>query len=490
MPDSDNSTEALIQGWLEQTLTPAEAAELDRRLALDPALGDRLVAELRSDGMLREIAATEMPAGSAKAANALELSPSHRTGFRNPFVWLALAAVLAIAAIPFTVRRAPAVARIAAASGQVSIERNGAVILIGPGAELRVGDLLHTSAGATARLSFPGDASLIDLESHSRLIVRQLENGRTFDLRYGSLHADIAPKRRDQLVSFVTSRAVAAVKGTRFHLIARSGATWLRVDEGEVEFTNTMTDDPVAVNVTANRFAVAAMGVDFTPQPVRPGERMTAPFDINLREGFATGAGWWEPVERGLRQTQIARFPDERQLGDGWIDPNKPKVFSFYYLPIRTSGNVRITALVDVEAATPDRDPAGNLNLWRFGFGLRFPSREISLRMVQRPAAGALQTRVITPEWARFVVQPTSGRSSAPFEVKPGGSYRLRWDVRRLGGDRVHLLGKIWPVAEPEPEAWTVDTVAHDVEGELGAVNLDTYRAACAFRDFKAELMP
>lgn len=485
-----SSTDALIQAWLEGTLTPEQAAELHRRLTADPTLGGKLAAELRTDGMLREISAAGVPSASHAASAALGHSAPQRHVGRQRFFWLALAAVVALAALPFFLRNTSPVAQIAAASGAVYIERDGASIPATPGSRLRVGDMLHTTAGATATLAIPGESSRIAVEPHSRLIVRQLEHGKTFDLRYGSLHADIAPQRRDRRLSFVTSRAIATVKGTRFDLIARSGATWLKVQEGEVEFTNVMTEQTLATSVTTGHFAVATVGVAFTSRPYREGERMSAPFDLDFREGFPTGSGWWEPVERGIRQTQVARFPDERQLGDGWIDPQKPKVFSFYYLPVRTSGHVRLSAVVDVEAVSPDRNPEGNLNAWRFGFGLRFPKREISLRMTQRPDGGALRTRVIAPEWQRFIVHSTSGEPAAPFTVKPGGSYQLKWQVRRLGGDRVHLQGKIWPATEPEPAGWTVDTIADGVEGDLSAVNLDTYRAVCSFRDFKAELLP
>ncbi len=490
MPEPILSTEVLIQIWLEGTLTPEQAAELDRRLTEDPALRIRLAAELRTDAMLREIASTPSAALSQSNVSTLERSASPGARWRPMYAWLAVAAVLALAAIPLVRQRSLPLVQVTNLSSSINIERDGLSIPATEAGELRIGDTLHAPAGASATVTFRGETSRIFVEPFTRLVVRQLEPGKIFDLSYGSVRAEFSPQSTDHPARFNTSRAIATVHGTRLALIARAGATWLQVDAGRVEFASILGDEPVLTNVTAGQFAVASPGIAFQPRALPPSGRMSAPLDVGLQSGVPTGAGAWEPIEGGIRQTQLARFPDERQLGDGWIDAKKPKVYSFYYLPVTTSGHVRLSAEVEVEAVTAEPESAGNLNLWRFGFGLRFPKREISLRMQQRLETGSLQTRVITPEWQRFIPQTTTGRPEAPFVVSAGGTYRLVWEVRRLAGNRVRLQGKIWPAASPEPADWTVETIADQIEGDLGAVNLDTYRAICSFRDFKAELIP
>ncbi len=497
----------LVQVWLEGSLTPQEAARLDAALASQPALAESLLTELRTDAMLREscgatkshtvpdqpsvasLAPIPSPvsiSAPVPAAIVRGVFPRHRLA-----AWLAVAAAIMLLAVPFIRFQLVPPASVGTFSGEVVIERNGAELPASLGVELRPGDTLHTRADARAEIMFRGERTRLALEPRTRLAVRQLDRGKSFELRHGTINADIGPHGADQPVSFVTSRASATVRGTRFALAARYGATWLRVDEGLVDISNITSDEPTTVVVGAGQFAVAAPDVVLQPRPAAGAlETLSAPLQIDFEEGMSTGFGNWEPIPGGIRPTELARFPDARQLGDGWIDPAKPKPYSFYFLPVTARGSFRLSALIDVETATPDLAAEGNLNLWRFGFGLRYPHREISLRINQRPDGGLLQTRVLKPEWRRFLPQSMDGRSEAPFTVTPGGSYRLTWEIRRQSPSKVRLQGKIWPADSAEPTAWTVDTVVENVEGDLGAVNLDTYRAICAFRDFKAELLP
>lgn len=474
----------LVQAWLEGTLTPAQAAALDTVLTVHPELAAVLAAELRTDAMLRETcAATE----TASPANVIR---GHFTR-RRFLTWCAIAAALVVAALPFARYRLTPAASVGAFSGPVVIERDGTEFPATAGVELRVGDTLHTRADARAELIFRGERTRLVLEPRTRLALRQMDRGKSFHLRHGTIRADVGPQAADRPVNFVTSRAFATVRGTRFTLAANFGATWLQVDEGLVDISTLATDEPATVVVGAGQFAVAAPNVTLEARPAAGKlDALSAPLDLDLEAGTASGVGSWEPIIDGLRSTELARFPDQRQLGGGWVDPKMPPVFSFYFLPVTVRGSFRLTATIEVEAATPDREPEGNLNLWRFGFGLRYPHREISLRMNQRPDSGLLQTRVIKPEWRRFLPQPTDGQFEAPYSVAAGNRYRLKWEIRRQSPNQIRLQGKIWPAAAVEPAAWTVDTIADDIEGDLGAVNLDTYRARCAFRDFKAELLP
>lgn len=490
----------LVQAWLDGTLSPEQAETLSAALASQPELAATLASQLAVDAMLREAcAATRSPgvlsfappdatSGDEPAANRAQFRKSFS---RRALPWLALAAAIALIAIP-TLRwtLAPATS-IGLTSGEVLIERDGGEMLVKAGAELRAGDTLHTRADARAEIVFRGEATRLTLAPRTRLAVQQVDHGRGFHLRHGTITAEIAPQASDHPMTFVTSRAFAAVRGTRFSLAARFGATWLRVEEGEVDISTTFSEESSTVVVGAGQFAVAAPDVTLQARPTSADlDNLTAPLDLDFDGGMATGVGTWEPVPGGLRSTDLARFSDDRQLGDGWIDPTKPRAYSFYYLPVTVRGSLRLCAEVEVQAVTPDRDERGNLNLWRFGFGLRYPHREISLRANQRPEGGALQTRVIKPEWRRFLPQPMEGAFEAPFTVVAGQRYRLTWEIRRQSPSRLRLLGKIWPIDESEPHTWTVDTFIDDVQGDLGAVNLDTYRAICAFRDVKAELLP
>jgi outer membrane protein assembly factor BamB len=56
--------------------------------------------------------------------------------------------------------------------------------------------------------------------------------------------------------------------------------------------------------------------------------------------------------------------------------------------------------------------------------------------------------------------QPETERTvTVPFPWKPETWYRMKLETQNLPDGAVRVRGKVWPVAEPEPEAWTIDRV-------------------------------
>jgi outer membrane protein assembly factor BamB len=54
--------------------------------------------------------------------------------------------------------------------------------------------------------------------------------------------------------------------------------------------------------------------------------------------------------------------------------------------------------------------------------------------------------------------QPETARAvSAPFTWKPDTWYRLKLRVENTSDGKTHVLGKAWPVSEPEPNGWLID---------------------------------
>lgn len=96
MPDDAHDPEVLIQHYLEDCLTEAEAAALLELIQREPALSTRLMDQLQLDAMLRSEAATPMqqvaPAPHATEAPMRKPSASRKTR------WAPMTAVAAIAA--------------------------------------------------------------------------------------------------------------------------------------------------------------------------------------------------------------------------------------------------------------------------------------------------------------------------------------------------------------------------------------------------------
>ena len=381
--------------------------------------------------------------------------------------------------------------RLAAITGEVSIERAGQKLLGTQEVDLQVGDSLRTANGATAQIVFQGERTRLELGGDTQLVVHQLELGKRFELRRGSVTADVATQANERPLRLVTSDAVATVTGTRLTLAARRGATWLHVDEGRVELTRFSEDESETTVVHSGEYAVASPEVELKSRVATgPLNELSVPMALALESGMGTGFGSWTYVDGGMRQTEFARIPDERPMGDGWFDSSKPNLFSFYYLPIATASDLKLEALIDLETVTDELVDDWQLNLGRFGLGLRFPGREINLRHSQRLDRGTLQMRMHIPEPQHFQNVPFSGNSDAPFIAKVGASYRMKWEIRRVSTTKLHMRGKIWSVDSTEPIDWAVDATVDNVKGKLGAVTLETYRAACSFREIRAELLP
>ncbi len=499
---SDRSEiDSLCQSYVEGSMTEVEASRLQTLLLIDPTLHAHLLIELRLNTQLRGLHAD---AGSNSGIDKPHfLFPTKIFGAtifdsaRQPIsILLVIAASFVAVAFSWTwisktwISDKPMV-RLAATSGEVSIERAGQKLLVTQVVDLQVGDSLRTETGAGAQIIFRGERTRLELAGDTQLVVHQMEFGKRFELRRGSVTADIATQSGDRPLRLITSDAIATVTGTRLTLAARRGATWLHVDEGSVQLTRIAEDDSETAVVHSGEYAVASPGVEMQSRiATGPLDELSVPMALTLESGIGTGFGSWTSVDGGVRQTEVARIPDERPMGDGWFDPSKPNLFSFYYLPISTSSDLRLEALIELENVTDELVDDLHLNLWRFGLGLRFPDREINLRHSQRLDRGTLQMRMHIPEPQHFQNVPFSGNPDASFTAKVGASYRIKWEIRRVSTTKLHMRGKLWSVDSTEPIDWTVDATVDNVKGKLGAVTLETYRAACSFREIRAELLP
>ena len=100
MPDPDT----LIQRYLEQALSPDEAAQLHEMLKADPRLGERLLGQFETDAMLRATRAS-----GALATRPMVLLPRRRFSFATVAGVAAMAACLTLvgAWLVMLVKRAP-----------------------------------------------------------------------------------------------------------------------------------------------------------------------------------------------------------------------------------------------------------------------------------------------------------------------------------------------------------------------------------------------
>jgi len=182
-------TEALIQGYLEGTLTPDEAARLQSVVKVEPALVGTILDGLRTDSLIRGVVAkagvvsmSEQSSAAAPAAVSSVMptvSPPRESGQILPFPvitarekarrWqfpLALAASLALllglaAGLFGPTMGQPMLAEVQ--GSDVSLERGTEFIPPTTGIRLQPTDVLRTGTNATARVTFGSEKTRLEL---------------------------------------------------------------------------------------------------------------------------------------------------------------------------------------------------------------------------------------------------------------------------------------------------------------------------------------
>jgi hypothetical protein len=233
MDENTKELEELIQAHLDQRLSDVEFLQLEERLAADPAARAEYVQMARLDAALRDDAVETVP--SAVAAPA-------RTGTSRS--WLALAALIAVLAIPVALLRRgePPPSEVEATT--LAAARGVAVITAEAGAVWTPSEGQHPSTGVAlepgllkleqglAQIDFFGGAS-VSLSGPAEL---ELVNRDAAVLHRGKLKADVPPAARGFEIR--TNDVLLEDLGTSFGVsVGEDDRADLIVFDGEVRAT-------------------------------------------------------------------------------------------------------------------------------------------------------------------------------------------------------------------------------------------------------------
>jgi ferric-dicitrate binding protein FerR (iron transport regulator) len=196
---------------------------------------------------------------------------THRRNRRRILVSIAAATLIA-AACWFGLRAVPndTLGFISQASGRVSVFRAGTseAHVIGlkftsASEPVRVGDRLQTDRFGTA---------LVELNDHSRLSIEPgsncefgVDRGVSVSMPTGRLAARVAPQRKGESLSILTSHARVGVLGTELEVLARNDQSEVAVLEGRVSVTR--QSDDARIDVGAMEFARVS-GREFAAFPI------------------------------------------------------------------------------------------------------------------------------------------------------------------------------------------------------------------------------
>jgi hypothetical protein len=181
---------------------------------------------------------------------------------------LACLLTLASLAAPPAAAAAPP-ARLAYASGDVTIQSKDGGRLGKAGAALADGDAVTTAPGATAVVE-TADGSLLKLRESSRLVLK-LPAPRSpeteISLSWGSVFAKVTKRVLGQQFRVRTPTAVAAVRGTQFFTAygrdaGKSKDLWVCVNEGAVDVTTDASKQ--GLSVPAGKGVLIKSGLELT----------------------------------------------------------------------------------------------------------------------------------------------------------------------------------------------------------------------------------
>lgn len=274
----------LLQAYLDGALSITETADLEKRIANEPALAEAWVLLSREEAIIREWAA--VADRTQRIESQLTTRHQSATAMRR-WVPIAMAASLLIAIglvswnLRFSNHPASVVAVLEYSAGQVFLVESevrtrvtsGTSIFSGQGLELQGDESSAVVKYADGtRLEFDGDVLVTELSDDEA-------RGKRVVLAEGTLRADVAKQPAGRPMAVKTASAEVIVLGTKFDLVGGTEATHVETSEGVVRLIR--SGDGRAIDVPAGFEGRAEGAADMNAQPSPPRYR---------RSRFATPA--------------------------------------------------------------------------------------------------------------------------------------------------------------------------------------------------------
>ena len=415
-----STRQALIQGYLEGSLTDAESRQLLDSLRMDSSGVDLIIEGLRTDFMIRDVL-LKLGNSSLPSADGIVVPlcldgaglrlHKHPTAARwKPLLALAASVALLLGLAWWYFSPTMEEPMLAATTGGVRLEHMGQPpAAVSAGTRLLPGDVLLTETNATAALTFGRERTRLDVGAGTELRLASLAAGKRFDLRAGRVEADVARQRPFFPLVVTTPNAEAVVVGTKFTLTATTNRTRLDVAEGKVRLVDTVsTNAGAAVKVGAGHYAVVAAATDLAALPASRGL---------LREYWTNFAG--DDPTQLARLAAFPNHPDGTELltnfvvRSDWGDHFGDRIRGYLHPPVTGSYVFWIAG-----------DPNSTLNLSR--------NDKPEARIQIAATAGGSQDNTVL-DWDRDVTQ-----RSSPLTLVAGRRYYIEV-MRKTGGGLDHL---------------------------------------------------
>jgi len=454
--------------FADQTLSDDEAAELLALIESDPearashesllqvefALREGLTLEALQARVMERVDAEHQTQFTERTMTQIRSMPRRRR--KAPVPWaagLAMAASVAlVAVVVFMLMGAEEDARETGAylmSDQTTIERDGQSFVVMDRAPLLAGDEITVTTHAV--IDYTGEATKLWLGEGVKLTVLPPENGKSFQLAYGELRADVAPQPQGQPLKVATPRASISVVGTEFSLSYKAGLSYLAVTEGAVKMITESGEESL---VDTGRFAQYLAGA-------------------SLVEG-------WINEPEGLVARWTFDDVDERRVHNEVTDGPNAKLNE---MPRLAEGKLGQSLLIDNNQQHMEIAHRPEYNLTEGAISLWFKSTEprrgmdqmlISKRTPQRErqqAPGAFYLKI--DDQGRLHAQMYDRNQGEHMVISPSGLPAGKWQHAVLnfgpGGMQLYLNGQVQGASEYHGGLAFAETPANTEPILLGA---------------------
>ena len=305
--------------YAEGSLSDAEMALFEARLASEPALRDDLRSLAEQAFAIGEHARNAEAISEIKNHSGIIAFPQKsRASWKRYLPWAA-AAVLVISAMPFLLKKISqpeAIVEVMEVIGPASwISEDGAsTVMLGKGMRLPAGALELSSESGLARFRYD-DGSTLTFSGVSEAIITQAEtSGKSLRMRRGQLAAKVSPQDPKAAMRIETPTAKVTVLGTQFSLNVEEEKTGLAVSEGMVRMRR--LSDGQEQNVATGRLLTSTLEpqAEFIPTALPKVENVwTSDFTTMPESSYGE---WISPGDQqaqgaiGAKAFVAARKPD------------------------------------------------------------------------------------------------------------------------------------------------------------------------------------
>ena len=283
----------LVEKYLEDTISSAEAKRLLDAIGSDPAFRAEFAEALRMNGLLhgsvgpdpscdrlaevvlrgipsrdRTLDSRVMSMIQARHVQAPRSAPPGRGRWTPLRLGVAAAGVLLALLGGWLLGRSEE-ARVVDAGPGLVLERGSGTSSPGAPFAIAPGDRLRVPQGSWARVRYP-DGTILQAGSETSLAFEKPSvgaSGKRVRVGEGLVSAHVAPQPADRPMTLASPHSETKVVGTTFSLLVGKEETTLVVREGSVSFSKAQGHD--SIQVTSGQGATAAEGRPLAARPVR-----------------------------------------------------------------------------------------------------------------------------------------------------------------------------------------------------------------------------